>query len=110
MRGVSSIGPEGIAVLADGPPQVWPHNGNRVPNRFRVSALGFRTLVIRGLPLCARALARSSVSQVRSRSGLVPRDQPAALFLLIGALAAPPPNAPSVLDPHLLKGQRGGEA
>lgn len=53
----SPIGPDGIAILAEGPPQVWPHNGNRVPNRFRVSALEFLPLAIRGLPLCAQALA-----------------------------------------------------
>lgn len=106
-RDGSSIGPDGIALLAEGPPQVWPHNGNRVPNRFRVSALEFRPLAIRGLPLCAQALAHGSVSQVGSRSRLAARDQPAALFRLIGTLAAPPPNPTSVLDLYLLKGRRG---
>lgn len=41
-----------------------------------------------------------SVSQVASRKGLVPSDQLAALFHLIGELAAPSPNSTPVLHPR----------
>lgn len=49
----SPIGLKGVAILAKGAPQVWPRNGNRVPNRFRVSALESRPLMIPSPPaLC----------------------------------------------------------
>lgn len=63
--------------------------------------------VIRGLPPCAQSLARSSVSQGCSRTGLDLHDQPAARFRLVGSLATPSPNSTPVLDPQLVKGQRG---
>lgn len=102
----SSIGPDGIAFWLT----ARPRSGLTMGDESQIGS-GLvpwnSSPVIRGLPPWAQSLARSSVSQGCSRTGLDLNDQPAARFRLVGSLAAPSPNSTLVLDPQLLKGQRG---